>query len=142
MYIPFHYGIRYTSVSIRLAGQKNSMRNYFRADGLRVDGDPVVVLKKTNLPFAGATWSYYDGLVWHLSEEAMSQRLRRKPFSSPVFKLKVSRIEAEEFAQLIVERFGLSKDIRERYDKLDKSKYTPYDHGSALVEENVSFGLG
>ena len=118
------------------------MTKYFRADGLRVDGNPVTVLKKTNLPFVGATWSYYEGIVWHLSEEAMDDRLDNKRFGARVFKLKVSEIEFIVFHGLQIERRGLSDEVQQRYEKLDKHKYSPYLEGNVLKEEDVSHECG
>jgi len=121
------------------------MRHYFRADGLRVDGRPVVVLKETNLPFFGATWSYYDGLVWHLSEEAMSERVRRscrKPFSSRVFELKVAKIEFEAFYELRKERGALNQETQQCYEKLYKNGFRPCVDLMILNEGEVSHEFG
>jgi len=117
------------------------MKKYFRADGLKVDGHPFVVLKETNLSYVGATWSYFDGLVWHLSMQALSERLLRKPFSRRVFNLKVTKIEFEVFYDLKKERYGFSKEVQQRYEKLDKNKFHPYWDSGRLVEENVSHEL-
>jgi hypothetical protein len=80
------------------------MERFFRADGLIIDDNPIVVVKRTNLPFIGATWRPFvssavntrDGLVWHLSEEAMRNRLSIRHSVG----LRLQEIEIEEFIPL------------------------------------------
>jgi len=117
------------------------MEKYFRADGLMLDGMPIILLKRTNLHFVGASWNYFDGLVWHLSEEAMDLRIQRRLFGSRVFKLKFAQIKFEDFYEVRKKYCGSSKEIVERYKKLEKNKFSPSLAFDGQILENVCHEL-
>jgi hypothetical protein len=112
------------------------MTKFFRADGLVLEDMPLVVLKQTNLPFIGATWAEYDGIVWHLSDEAMYTRathpMHLYPYRGTCYELKTCKIDLEEYYRLY---FLLKVDANryKKYKMLEKAKFLPFDHNGVHV---------
>ncbi len=109
------------------------MTNYFRADGLMLDGENFVVLKETNLTFVGATWTRLEGIVRHLSKPAMDRRLSRARYYSRVYELRTNPIESQNFYELKRQLYGRSKDARKLIENLDKNKFSQYIAGSLTI---------
>jgi predicted sugar kinase len=93
----------------------------YKAEGLIVDGGLAVAIKESNFPLIGATWIPGEGIVWHISDEAMEKR-RRRGYDLIVTEVKTS--ETDQLLEFLELRrkfkdfdFRWARHIREKYPK-------------------------
>jgi hypothetical protein len=100
----------------------------YRADGLIGDEGPLTAIKESSFALIGATWIQGDGIVWHMSKDAMDRRLRRYG----CYELRVSRFEIKETTPI--------SEIREFLEL--RLKFKDYNFLNATHERDKLVYLG